>query len=141
MKKYRKSPALEKTKQLLKEKEWRKAASKIATRVLYTLKKRGMSQRELADILGKSPQWVNKIVKGQQNLTIGTIKELEEALDIRLFKIPAVSSEKVISETKIIKMEFNYPIRKDFREKNVAEIEASYFMAGNKKISRKLKQA
>lgn len=86
--KFRKSPALEKMKKYLKEAHWRSETSIIAFRILYTLEERGMTQRDLAEKMGKSPQWINKIVKGQQNLTIGTMKELEGALGISLFQIP-----------------------------------------------------
>lgn len=76
----KKSPALEKMKRFQTEKTWRKDAMKIAIRVLRILEEKGMTQRDLADQLGKSVQWVNEICKGQQNLTTDTINELQEAL-------------------------------------------------------------
>jgi len=85
--KIRKSPALEKMKKFQAEKVWRKDAMKIAIRILHILEEKGMTQRDLADHLGKSPQWVNKICKGQQNLTIGTINELQEALGVTLVEV------------------------------------------------------
>lgn len=93
--KVRKSPALEKMKNHLRDKHWKKESMIIAMRILYTLDEKGLTQKNLAEKLGKSPQWVNKICKGQQNLTIGTIKELEEALDISLFEIPPLKEEKL----------------------------------------------
>lgn len=78
---------------MLKEKHWRTEISIIAFRILYTLEERGMTQKDLAEKMGKSPQWINKIVKGQQNLTIGTMKELEGALGISLFQIPEYKEE------------------------------------------------
>lgn len=84
----KKSPALAKMRIMLKEAHWRRESSIIAFRILYVLDERGMTQKELAEKMGKSPQWINKIVKGQQNMTIGTLKELEGALGIPLFQIP-----------------------------------------------------
>ena len=95
MKEYRKSPVLKKIKQRLQKKHWREEASKIATRVLFTLTKKGMTQKDLAKKLDKSPQWINKICQGKQNLTIGTIKELESALGITLFEIPDLKEDSI----------------------------------------------
>src|SRR5690625_1831919 len=85
--KIRKSPDLEKMKKFQDEKIWRKDAMKIAIRILHILEEKEMTQRELADQLRKSPQWVNKISKGQQNLTIGTINELQKVLGVTLMEI------------------------------------------------------
>ena len=36
-------------------------------------------------MISVSPQYVNKIVKGKENLTLDTISKLEQALEINLF--------------------------------------------------------
>lgn len=84
----KKSPALEQMRKMLKEAHWRKETSIIAFRILHTLEEKEMTHKDLAETMDKSPQWINKIVKGQHNLTIGTMKELEGALGISLFQIP-----------------------------------------------------
>lgn len=122
--KFKKSPAKGKMEKYLKDAHWRTEASIIAFRILGILEQKGMTQRDLAAKMGKSPQWINKIVKGQQNLTIGTLKELETALAIPLFQIPVFRENvmtmslandftpktgkiKQIGKTKIIKLEVN----------------------------------
>jgi transcriptional regulator with XRE-family HTH domain len=47
-----------------------------------------MSQKELAEKTGVSPQQVSKILKGNVNLTLDTSTRLEAALGIELLTIP-----------------------------------------------------
>lgn len=66
--------------------EWLKKSAAIALRVLDTLEAQGLSQKELAERMGVSPQQVSKIVKGQENLTLETISNLEIALGIQIIE-------------------------------------------------------
>ena len=74
-----------------KNKIWLDYSAKIAVLILRTLRKNREknifpnSQKDLADIMRVSPQQVNKLVKGRENLTIETISRLSEALNISLF--------------------------------------------------------
>ena len=63
---------------------WLDVSFKIAIEVLDALKAREMSQVELARLINVTPQQISKIVKGQENLTIGTILKLQNALSIKL---------------------------------------------------------
>ncbi|EAT59327.1 MULTISPECIES: helix-turn-helix domain-containing protein [Chlorobium] len=79
----------------LKDAEWRvenrawlKHSQAIALRILRTLRAKNISQKELAEKIGVSPQQVNKIVKGRENLTLETIAKLETALDVVLLTLP-----------------------------------------------------
>jgi transcriptional regulator with XRE-family HTH domain len=67
---------------------WLDRSAEIALRILSTLQAKNMSQKELAAIIGVSPQQINKIVKGNVNLTLETISKLEAALDIQLMAVP-----------------------------------------------------
>jgi len=73
--------------EIQKNKTWSKDAMVIAVSVLDALKDKGMTQKQLAKKLNVTPQAVNKIVKGKQNLTIGTIRKLEQALNVCLITI------------------------------------------------------
>ncbi len=64
----------------------RKSAS-VALRILDILDERGLSQQDLANKLQVSRQQVNKILKGQENLTFETIDKLEKALSVELVKV------------------------------------------------------
>ena len=64
--------------------EWLKKSATIAVRVLDALKAQQLSQKDLAERMNVSPQQINKIVKGQENLTLETISNLEMALNIQI---------------------------------------------------------
>jgi transcriptional regulator with XRE-family HTH domain len=67
---------------------WLRRSQSIALKILRTLREKKMSQKELAEIVGVSPQQVSKIVKGKENLTLETIARLEKALGIVLMDVP-----------------------------------------------------
>lgn len=67
---------------------WLRKSQRIAIRILQTLDKKNMQQKELAEMMGVSPQQVSKIVKGKQNLTLETISKLELVLGLKLFEVP-----------------------------------------------------
>lgn len=66
---------------------WLKRSSRIAYHILSELDKQDISQKELALRMNVSPQYVNKIVKGKENLSLETIWKIEEALGITLISI------------------------------------------------------
>lgn len=76
---------------------WRDKSVKIAIRVLHEIRKQkeinGMTQKKLAEEMGVSPQYINRIVKGNENLTLETITNLEKALNVTLLIVPAISDE------------------------------------------------
>jgi len=57
-------------------------SQKIAYRILERLDELNWTQKQLAQKMGVSAQQVNKIVKGQENLTLETQTKLQEILDI-----------------------------------------------------------
>lgn len=64
--------------------QWLRKSAQIAVRVLRRLKEMNMSQKDLAVELGVAPQYVSKVVKGQENLTLESICKLETILGIVL---------------------------------------------------------
>jgi ribosome-binding protein aMBF1 (putative translation factor) len=66
-------------------KSWLDKSAMVAINVLEVLKAKGLSQKDLAEKMKVSSQQVNKILKGQQNLTLETISKLETALEISFF--------------------------------------------------------
>lgn len=81
---------MDKAKTRQKNRAWLKHSQKIAIKLLSTLRdnkridKGITNQKQLAEALGVSPQQINKIVKGKENLTLETISKLEQALNISL---------------------------------------------------------
>jgi transcriptional regulator with XRE-family HTH domain len=47
-----------------------------------------MSQKALAECVGVSPQYINKVLNGQENLSLQTIAKLSDALNIELISFP-----------------------------------------------------
>lgn len=68
-------------------KKWLENSSRVAVNVLEILKEKNWSQRDLANKMNVSAQQINKIIKGQQNLTFETIGKLEDTLGISLIEI------------------------------------------------------
>ena len=66
---------------------WLEKSALIAIKILRAIRDQGTSQKELADKMGVSAQYVNKIVKGNENLSLETISKLEAALGIKLIEI------------------------------------------------------
>ncbi len=67
--------------------EWLARSAAIAERIHGVLRAKMMLQKDLAATIGIKPQQVSKILKGNVNLTLGTISKLEAALGIRLLEV------------------------------------------------------
>ena len=52
------------------------------------MKELGLTQTQLAAQMGCSQQYVSKLLKGSENLTLETIAKLEEILDLGIFPAP-----------------------------------------------------
>lgn len=76
-------------------KVWLRKSRQIALSVLYYLEQKGMTQKDLAEIMGVTPTYVGKLLKGKENLSLETISKIEEAMDVDLVNIkrPYVKSE------------------------------------------------
>ena len=65
---------------------WLRYSGFIALTVLHRLEELKMSQKELAERMKCSPQYISKLLKGSENLTLDTISKLEECLDLDLVR-------------------------------------------------------
>lgn len=65
---------------------WLRYSGFIAITVMHRLEELKMSQKELAEKMNCSPQYVSKLLKGSENLTLDTISKLEESLDLDLVR-------------------------------------------------------
>ena len=50
------------------------------------MKYQNISRQELAERMGCSPQYVSRLLKGEENLSLETICKLEEALNIAILQ-------------------------------------------------------
>lgn len=78
---------------------WLRMSGQIALAVLRTLRKKEMSQKDLAELMGCSPQYISKIVRGSENLTLETICKLEKVLQIKLIETPYSQMRETISSS------------------------------------------
>jgi len=86
---------LDDAKYRIENEDWLKLSQAIALRILRTLRAKNISQKELAEKISVSPQQVNKIVKGKENLTLETIAKLQTALGVSLMNIPLYQTSSV----------------------------------------------
>ena len=61
---------------------WLQHSQKIAVRVLLQMKREGLTQKMLAERMNCTQQYVSKILKGKENLSLDTLTRLENALGI-----------------------------------------------------------
>jgi len=71
--------------------EWLRRSAVIAIKVLSALKAQGLTQKDLAERMNVSPQQINKIVSGKENLTLETIAKLELILNIQIINKPSAA--------------------------------------------------
>lgn len=97
---------IEEAKGKKENRDWQKHSQKIAIKVLMALREKELKQKQLAKTIGVSPQQINKIVKGKENLTLVTIAKLENALNIDLIFIK--NENLIIEKEYLIKKEIVY---------------------------------
>ena len=63
---------------------WLRHSQKIAVKVLLQMKQEGLTQKALAERMNCTQQYVSKILKGKENMSLETLTKLEDALCLRL---------------------------------------------------------
>ena len=63
---------------------WLRHSQKIAVKVLLQMKQEGLTQKLLAERMNCTQQYVSKILKGKENMSLDTLSRLEDALGISL---------------------------------------------------------
>lgn len=103
-----KSNWLEKAQWRKENRAWLDKSTKIAVRILSEIRAQkpvnGMTQKKLAEAMNVTPQYINKVVKGKENLTLETIAKIEQVLGISLMEVPSAKttiSVKVASVDKV----------------------------------------
>ena len=82
-----KTNTLAKNEARIKNRAMLRASQNIAWAVLNKLDELNWTQKTLADKIEVTPQQIQKIVKGRENLTLETIVKLEIALNISILTI------------------------------------------------------
>jgi len=81
------------------DKDWLDKSALIALKILRTIRSQSITQKELAESIGVTPQYINKVVKGRENLTLETICKIERSLGISLISVPAYEISQVIVDS------------------------------------------
>ena len=77
----------EKAEWRLTNKSWLRYSQCIAMKILDRMEEIGLSQKSLAEKMGCSQQYISKVLKGRENLSITTISKLEEALEFEILNL------------------------------------------------------
>ena len=63
---------------------WLRHSQRIAVKVLLLMKEKGLTQAALARRMNCTQQYVSKILKGKENMSLDIICRLENALEINI---------------------------------------------------------
>ncbi|MGM9813056.1 MAG: transcriptional regulator [Muribaculaceae bacterium] len=67
-------------------KEWLRYSQNIAMLMLDKMEAEGITQKQLAERMDCSQQYVSKILKGRENLSLETVAKIELALGITVMQ-------------------------------------------------------
>lgn len=71
--------------------EWIRESQKIATAMLIKMDEMNLKQSDLAKLMGVSQQYISKILRGKENLTLNTMVRIEEVLHITILSPSSVA--------------------------------------------------
>lgn len=66
--------------------DWQQYSFLIAAKARGAMSRKGITQKQLAEAMGCTQQYVSLVLKGNLNLTLETISRLEKALGIRILE-------------------------------------------------------
>ena len=75
----------------LENKSWLRYSQQIAMMMLDRMEELNMSQKQLAERMGCSQQYISKVLKGQENLSLETLSKIECCLDLQIISEPTMS--------------------------------------------------
>lgn len=67
-------------------KMWLRYSQRIAMLMLDKMDELGINQKQLAEMMSCSQQYISKILKGRENLSLETLSKIERALGISIIK-------------------------------------------------------
>lgn len=67
-------------------KEWLRYSQKIAMMMLDKMEEMGITQKSVAERMGCSQQYISRVLKGSENLSIETIFKIESALGLQILE-------------------------------------------------------
>lgn len=67
-------------------KGWLRYSQHIAMMMLDKMEELGLTQKSVAERMGCSQQYISRVLKGTENLSIETISKIEEALGLQILE-------------------------------------------------------
>lgn len=67
-------------------KKWLRYSQNIAMMMIDKMEELHLTQKHLAEIMGCSQQYVSKILKGRENLSLETLEKIENALKLGILQ-------------------------------------------------------
>lgn len=83
----RSTTVIKKSEELEKNRDWLRMSRMIALAIRYYLRKADIKQNTFAEMLGVSPAYVGKLLKGNENLTLETISRIQKIIGEELITI------------------------------------------------------
>ena len=77
---------------------WLQHSQKIAAKVLLQMKQENLTQKALAERMNCTQQYVSKILKGKENMSLDILSKLEAALGISLIYDELESFPNMVAE-------------------------------------------
>lgn len=71
----------------LANKSWLRYSQQIAMMMLDKMDELNMTQKKLAELMGCSQQYVSKVLKGQENLSLEILSKIERCLNIQILSV------------------------------------------------------
>lgn len=68
-------------------KSWLRYSQHIAMLMLDKMDELHMTQKQLSELMGCSQQYISKVLKGQENLSLETLSKIERCLQIQILSI------------------------------------------------------
>lgn len=72
-------------------KSWLRYSQQIAMMMLDRMEELHMSQKQLSELMGCSQQYVSKVLKGQENLSLETLSKIERCLNLHIIAEPELA--------------------------------------------------
>lgn len=69
-------------------KSWLRYSQYIAMMMLDKMEELNLSQKKLSELMGCSQQYISKVLKGQENLSLETLAKVERCLGIQIISVP-----------------------------------------------------
>lgn len=66
-------------------KDWLRHSQRIAMLMLDKMEEIGINQKQLAEMMNCSQQYISKVLKGRENLSLETLSKIENVLNIAIF--------------------------------------------------------